>query len=526
MKLILSGAPASGKGTQCEKVVRDFNVVHLSTGDMLRAAVKANSELGRKAQSYMNKGELVPDALIIEMLTARLGEEDCARRGWLLDGFPRTRAQADALARAGIVPDAFVVLDVPDADIVDRVTGRRLDPETGKIYHVKSKPAKDPAVQARLVQRDDDTEQTARTRLETYKRNLSAVLGAVPAHALVRLDGARAPDAVYADVRAEILKRAWAARRGERTPLGTNFFIHEPARAGSARRDVPAPAPVAVCVHGIGAFSAAFDPLLPVLAELGFRVLAYDLFGRGHSDLPRDGRYDGAAHVEQLRELLEHTAGRLGLSGGGGGRQAGAAAAPPVVLVGHSMGGALAALFAERYPERVSHLVLIAPAGLMSGAAAAPIKLGRAAVCAHPILRRVLRRGNDKAQEDDFIDVSSDGARGALTLMRLQTEMRPDAFDAFWGCVKNFPLFGCEPSAAALGRSPSLQVLLLWGEEDSVVPYQANYAAWHTALSPGLGDRLEARVLPLGHGFFQEEPRSTADVLRTWARKAVPGARA
>ena len=135
LKIIIAGAPASGKGTQCEVIKADYNVVHLSTGDILRAAVKAGSELGAEAKSYMDSGNLVPDELITGVVCDRLSQPDCEYQGWLLDGFPRTSAQAEALSRAGYDPDAFILLDVPQQCLVERVTGRRTDPETGKIYH-------------------------------------------------------------------------------------------------------------------------------------------------------------------------------------------------------------------------------------------------------------------------------------------------------------------------------------------------------------------------------------------------------
>eukprot|EP00636_Phaeomonas_parva_P018800 CAMPEP_0118874334 /NCGR_PEP_ID=MMETSP1163-20130328/15823_1 /TAXON_ID=124430 /ORGANISM="Phaeomonas parva, Strain CCMP2877" /LENGTH=126 /DNA_ID=CAMNT_0006809721 /DNA_START=99 /DNA_END=475 /DNA_ORIENTATION=- len=124
LKIIIAGAPASGKGTQCERIREDFGVVHLSTGDMLRAAVKAGTEVGLRAKEAMESGQLVSDEIIIGIIKDRLAETDCQTKGWLLDGFPRTRAQADALAEAGITADIFLLLDVPDSALVERVVGR------------------------------------------------------------------------------------------------------------------------------------------------------------------------------------------------------------------------------------------------------------------------------------------------------------------------------------------------------------------------------------------------------------------
>ena len=130
-RLIISGAPASGKGTQCEKIVEEFKVPHLSTGDILRAAVKAGSPLGIEAKAYMDAGKLVPDALVINLVKHKLATPEYVKGGWLLDGCPRTGEQAKALQQANINPDKVILLDVPDAALIERVTGRRSDPVTG-----------------------------------------------------------------------------------------------------------------------------------------------------------------------------------------------------------------------------------------------------------------------------------------------------------------------------------------------------------------------------------------------------------
>ncbi|KAL4171893.1 hypothetical protein KRP22_007069 [Phytophthora ramorum] len=139
-RLIITGAPASGKGTQCELLVRALHVVHLSTGDMLRQAIREGTSLGKQAQGFMDGGQLVPDELIVGVVLERLEQPDCKARGWLLDGFPRTEAQAHALLEARIIPDCVLALDVPDDEVVKRIAGRRLDPETGKTYHVDFNP--------------------------------------------------------------------------------------------------------------------------------------------------------------------------------------------------------------------------------------------------------------------------------------------------------------------------------------------------------------------------------------------------
>jgi len=175
-RIIIFGAPGSGKGTQCEAIVKAYGVVHLSTGDLLRDHVKRGTKLGLEAKSAMESGKLVSDDLVINMVKEKLGEPEVKQRGWLLDGFPRTVVQAQAMQKAGIVPEVFLQLDVPDAVLVERICGRRTDPVTGKIYHLKyNPPPKDAAVQARLVHRSDDTEAALRTRLVAYHDNLKAI---------------------------------------------------------------------------------------------------------------------------------------------------------------------------------------------------------------------------------------------------------------------------------------------------------------------------------------------------------------
>lgn len=178
-RIVIFGPPAGGKGTQCELLVQEFGVIHLSTGDMLRAAIRADTPLGRQAQSYMNAGALVPDELIVNVILDRLQEEDCVDRGWLLDGFPRTSNQAKAMTKLGILPDTVVVLDVPDEEVVKRISGRRIDPESGKTYHLEfNPPPQDEAILARLIQREDDTEATIRHRLVAFHDNCDSVVGA------------------------------------------------------------------------------------------------------------------------------------------------------------------------------------------------------------------------------------------------------------------------------------------------------------------------------------------------------------
>lgn len=194
-KLIIAGAPASGKGTQCEMIKDKYGVVHLSTGDMLRAAVAAGTDVGKQAKDFMDSGKLVPDEVIIGIIKDRLFESDCVESGWLLDGFPRTPAQAEALADAGVSADCFVFLNVPDEALIERVVGRRTDPETGKIYHMTFSPPEDEEILARLEQRSDDTEEKVKVRLEQFHANVEAVKGSYT-DISVEVDGTQKPDEV------------------------------------------------------------------------------------------------------------------------------------------------------------------------------------------------------------------------------------------------------------------------------------------------------------------------------------------
>lgn len=166
---------------------------------MLRAAVAADSEIGKAAKEYMNSGGLIPDNIIINVVKDRLAEDDCKKKGWLLDGFPRTLEQADFLLESGIVPDCFLFLSVPDEILVERVIGRRTDPLTGKIYHITLSPpppGKDrEAVLSRLIQRSDDTEEKIKVRLKHFHENIQAI----KAHytdAIVEINGAAKPDEI------------------------------------------------------------------------------------------------------------------------------------------------------------------------------------------------------------------------------------------------------------------------------------------------------------------------------------------
>jgi adenylate kinase len=171
MRLILLGGPGAGKGTQANFIKEKYQIPQISTGDMLRAAVKAGTELGLKAKSFMDSGGLVPDEVIIGLVKERIKEADC-KKGFLFDGFPRTIPQADAMKEAGVAIDAVVEIDVPDEEIVKRMSGRRAHLASGRTYHIIYNPPKvadqDDVTGEPLVQRDDDKEEVVRKRLEVY----------------------------------------------------------------------------------------------------------------------------------------------------------------------------------------------------------------------------------------------------------------------------------------------------------------------------------------------------------------------
>lgn len=171
MRLILLGAPGAGKGTQAQYICEKFDIPQISTGDMLRAAVKAGTEMGLKAKEIMNAGGLVSDDIIIGLVKDRINEPDCAK-GFLFDGFPRTIPQADAMKEAGVKLDYVVEIAVEDEDIVERMAGRRVHPASGRTYHLVYNPpkaeGKDDVTGEDLIQREDDNEDTVRHRLTVY----------------------------------------------------------------------------------------------------------------------------------------------------------------------------------------------------------------------------------------------------------------------------------------------------------------------------------------------------------------------
>ncbi len=211
MRLVFLGAPGAGKGTQAAKVVDEFGLVHVATGDLLRAEVAAKSELGVKARAFMDAGRLVPDDLVVSMLTARVAEDDC-KSGFLLDGFPRTLPQAEELDRALVDHPVTrsLFFEVSDEQIVGRITGRRTCSECGAAYHVSAHPPKVEGVCDRcgkaLIQRQDDREELVKERLAIFRDQTSAVVRYYKDKNMVTtIDADRSVEAISVEVH-EILR--------------------------------------------------------------------------------------------------------------------------------------------------------------------------------------------------------------------------------------------------------------------------------------------------------------------------------
>jgi adenylate kinase len=213
LNLILLGPPGAGKGTQAQRLVEDFRLPYVATGEMLRAAVRAETPLGKEAKKFMNNGDLVPDEIIIGVAVERLQQDDC-KDGFILDGFPRTIDQAKALdaelQRVGRKLTAALLIDVPDEEVVRRISGRRQCIKNEQhIYHVDFDPPKHPDVcdqdGARLIQRDDDKPDTVKHRLEVYHEQTEPVIGYYEDQGLLRrFDGTRSPAEVHDHIRATL----------------------------------------------------------------------------------------------------------------------------------------------------------------------------------------------------------------------------------------------------------------------------------------------------------------------------------
>ncbi len=219
MKLILLGPPGAGKGTQAKFICEKFEIPQISTGDMLRAAVKAGTDLGKAAKAVMDAGQLVSDDLILGLVKERIAQPDCAN-GFLFDGFPRTLAQAEAVNAAGVRLDAIVEIKVPDHSIVDRMSGRRIHMASGRTYHVKHNPpkitGKDDVTGEPLIQRDDDQEEIVLRRLTEYHKMTDVLSGyyrkmaekGADAPVFIEVDGTQKIDKVAEDILGRLAKLA------------------------------------------------------------------------------------------------------------------------------------------------------------------------------------------------------------------------------------------------------------------------------------------------------------------------------
>ena len=214
LNVILLGAPGAGKGTQAERIRDDFSLAHISTGDMLREALAKGTELGVKAKKYMDAGELVPDDVVIGIVVDRLAEPDC-EKGFLLDGFPRSQAQARELDKAleanGKKIQLALALVVSEEELMKRLTGRRLCRECARPYHMAFRPPATPDIcdecGGQLYQRSDDTEETVRNRLEVYRRQTEPLIDHYRAQGvLAEIDGMGQPDKIYERIRQKLVE--------------------------------------------------------------------------------------------------------------------------------------------------------------------------------------------------------------------------------------------------------------------------------------------------------------------------------
>ncbi|CAL9136015.1 unnamed protein product [Musa acuminata var. zebrina] len=205
VKIIIWGAPASGKGTQSELIEKNYGLVHMAAGDLLRAEVAAETENGKRAKEYREKGMLVPDEVVVTIVKAHLSQPDAEESGWVLDGYLRSLSQANALQDLGVRPDMFILLEVSEENLIERVVGRRLDPVTGKMYHLKYSPPENEEISSRLARRFDDTEEKVHHlphRLQNCHQKVDDVLS-VYKDIIFKVNG----DAPKEDVFAEIDKK-------------------------------------------------------------------------------------------------------------------------------------------------------------------------------------------------------------------------------------------------------------------------------------------------------------------------------
>lgn len=206
--VLIFGAPASGKGTQSELITKEFGYVHLSTGEILRSEVKKGSPLGKEARTFMDAGKLIPDNLIISMIKGALEAHEVTHNGWLLDGFPRTDVQAKALEAMGCHPDLIISLEVPDDILMERVTGRREDPVTKKIYHLKYDPPPEDVL-GRCTQRSDDTAERLETRLKVFHVQSKPIIDYYRGNddPILVVDGTAHKDQIYSHIQNKLSEK-------------------------------------------------------------------------------------------------------------------------------------------------------------------------------------------------------------------------------------------------------------------------------------------------------------------------------
>lgn len=216
MRILLLGLPGAGKGTQAQFLIERYKIPQIATGDMLREAIKNGTKLGLEAKSYMDRGALVPDPVVIGLVQERIKAADCAN-GFIMDGFPRTLAQAEALRAAGVDLNVVITIDVPDAEILRRMSGRRVHPASGRTYHIEFNPpkvaGKDDVTGEALVQRSDDNEETVKKRIQTYHDQTKPLVGYyrdwkasgdARAPLCIQINGIGAVDAIRAQITAAI----------------------------------------------------------------------------------------------------------------------------------------------------------------------------------------------------------------------------------------------------------------------------------------------------------------------------------
>eukprot|EP00918_Siedleckia_nematoides_P038607 GHVU01083960.1.p1 GENE.GHVU01083960.1~~GHVU01083960.1.p1 ORF type:complete len:208 (+),score=17.84 GHVU01083960.1:46-624(+) len=181
-------------------MAEEWSIVHVSTGDLLREEIKQNTDIGDEVESYLEKGKLVPNEIVVELVSRRMIAPDCMEKGWLLDGFPRTGEQANLLKKVGIEINGFILLECPDSILIERVTLRRLDPITNRIYNLKTYPPATDEIRLRLIQRKDDTEETIRNRIREY-RSMAPELAEKYRDLMLTLDGSNTADEILGELR-------------------------------------------------------------------------------------------------------------------------------------------------------------------------------------------------------------------------------------------------------------------------------------------------------------------------------------